>query len=96
MRNAVIWNVTPFGSFKVRRFGGTYRLHHQGDKIGEPGTLPVLLRSLLQLPVTANVPGSQILVTLMMKAIRSNGTSALTRVTRHNIPEDGILRNKRL
>jgi hypothetical protein len=24
-----------------RRFGGTYRLHHQGHKIGELGILPV-------------------------------------------------------
>jgi hypothetical protein len=30
--NAVFWNVTPCGSCKNRRFGGTWRLHHQGDK----------------------------------------------------------------
>jgi hypothetical protein len=29
--NAVFWDVTPCGSCKERRFGGTYRLHHQGD-----------------------------------------------------------------
>jgi hypothetical protein len=32
MMNGVFWDVTPCGSCKNRRFGGTYRLH-QGDKI---------------------------------------------------------------
>jgi hypothetical protein len=31
-----------------------------------------------------------ILSTLMMKAIRSSETSALTRVTQHHIPKDGF------
>jgi hypothetical protein len=30
MKNAVFWDVTPYGSSKNRRFGGTWRLHHQG------------------------------------------------------------------
>jgi hypothetical protein len=47
-----------------------------------------VLRSL----VTPNVlPSSLILVPLMMIAIRSYKTLVLTRVTGHNIPEDGIL-----
>jgi hypothetical protein len=41
--------------------------------------------------VTANVPDSPIFITLMMQAIRSSETPFLTRATRHNIPEDGIL-----
>jgi hypothetical protein len=38
MKNIVFWDVTPCGSCKNRRFSGTYRLHHQGDKNQEPGT----------------------------------------------------------
>jgi hypothetical protein len=32
MKNGVFWDVTPCGSCKNRRFGGTYHLLHQGDK----------------------------------------------------------------
>jgi hypothetical protein len=52
-------------------------------RIGELGTTLV---------TASVVPSSPILVTLIMKAIRSDETSFLTRVTRRNIPEDGILR----
>jgi hypothetical protein len=61
------------------------------------GTLRRVARSVLRLLVTANVvPSSPILVTLMMEAIRSSETSALTRATRRHIPKDGILQHQHL
>jgi hypothetical protein len=48
----------------------------------------VFLRSVLRLRVTANVlPSLTNLVTLMMEAIRSSESSALTRDTHRSIPE---------
>jgi hypothetical protein len=68
-------------------------------RIGELGkTLAVNSnrRSVSRLLVTANVvPTSPILVTLIMKALSSFETSVLTRATRHNIREDGILHRHR-
>jgi hypothetical protein len=52
----------------------------------------VFLCSVHRLLVAANaVHSSPILVILMMNCIRSSDTSVLTRVTRRNVPQDGIL-----
>jgi hypothetical protein len=52
------------------------------------------LRSVIQLLVTANVPSSSILVTLLTGAIRFPETSLFTRFTRRSLPEDGILQSR--
>jgi hypothetical protein len=31
MKSGFFWDVTPYGSFRDRRFEATYRLHHQGE-----------------------------------------------------------------
>jgi hypothetical protein len=53
----------------------------------------VFLRNVRRLLVTANVPSSPILATLIMDALGSSEMSVLTRVTSRNIPEGGILQN---
>jgi hypothetical protein len=60
--------------------------------IGELGTLAItsIFHSVLRFLVTANVPSSLILFTLMMEAVRFSETSVLTRVTQRNILEDCI------
>jgi hypothetical protein len=87
LKNAVFWDVTPCGSCKNPRFGGTHRFHHHGEKNQH---------SELQLLVTANaVTSLLILFILIMEAIRSSETLVLTRATWHHIPEDGILHSHR-
>jgi hypothetical protein len=83
MKNAVFWDVEPCWTCTNRRFGGTRRLHHQGDSNrlarnnDNSNYQLLLLRSVLQLLVTVNfVPRTLIWFTLMMVATCSSETSA--------------------
>jgi hypothetical protein len=92
---AFFWDVTSCGSCKNRRIGGSYGLHHQGTRSTswEQGwkLLATEARCVLRLVVTATVvPSSLILTNLMMKAIPSTETSALTGATRYHITGHGI------
>jgi hypothetical protein len=75
MKNNV-WDVLSCGSYKNRHFGGKYLLYHQG---------------LLLLLTVIIIYSSPVLVSLIMGAISSSETSVLTRATRRNISEEGIL-----
>jgi hypothetical protein len=105
MKNAIFWDVTPCGSCKNERFRRTYCIRQKADKNRRAGNKLVVtnnrsilqrifIRGMLRLLATSNVSNSPILVTLMMEAIRSSETSALTRPTWRNIPEDSILHGK--
>jgi hypothetical protein len=41
MKNVVLWHVTPYGSYKNRRFGGIIATINRVTRIGDLGTLAV-------------------------------------------------------
>jgi hypothetical protein len=64
----------------------------KATRTGELGTTLAVSSNRLSLLVIANVVSSSpIFITLIMEALRSSETSVLTRTTRHNIQENGIL-----
>jgi hypothetical protein len=81
VKYAVFWDVTPCDSRKNRRFEESIACIIRVTRIAEL--------------VTANVvPSRQIIVILMMEAVRCSETLVLTR-TRRIMPEDGILHRHR-
>jgi hypothetical protein len=93
MKSVVFWDVKPRGFCNSRRFEGKYLLHHQSDKNqrAKNNVSSNNNRSMLRKKMLCYGPTSPILVTLMMEEILSYETSDLTRATRRNIPEDGVL-----
>jgi hypothetical protein len=69
--NAVSWDVTPCGSCKKQRFGGTYALHQQGEKNRRVKHNVSSNKQPKHATVTKALPNSPILVDLMIEEIRS-------------------------
>jgi hypothetical protein len=103
MKNTVFWDFRPCGLVRTNVSEELSASIIRVKTIGELGTLVVTSNrskprrnSISSIPVSADVvPSSLTLVTLMMAAIRSYETSILTKATRCNISEGGILHSYR-
>jgi hypothetical protein len=92
--NGVFWVVTPCGSCKNRRFGGTWRLLHQGEKIGELGTTLAATSNRRTLRRNTGVTTQKTPFFIVTAVKTSNLTSNVSPVRYEMgfyIPEDGIL-----
>jgi hypothetical protein len=85
LKNGVFWVVTPCGSCKNRRFGGTWRLLHQGNK-------NQWTRNNTSRKQQPTYSGKRYQVFLMKEAPGSSETLVLTRAKRL---EDTILHSHR-
>jgi hypothetical protein len=83
LKNDVFCDVTPCGSCKNRRFGGKYRLLHQGDKNRRTRT-----------DASCNWQQTHAAKEYHL-ALSSSETSVLTRAAQRNIPEYTILHSHR-
>jgi hypothetical protein len=100
MKNGSFWDITPYVALvksdvseelgpsitRITRIGELRKIH---------GTIFLIIRSVCRLLVTANIPSTPILVTLMMEGLNSSETSVLTRTTLRNITKDDILHSHR-
>jgi hypothetical protein len=88
-RRGMFWDITPCGSSKNRRFGGTYRLHLQDNKTFEcsehtakiclrrmDGTSTVVLIRYVELPTRRHIPEGDAVTRKRVLGVRSPVLSA--------------------
>jgi hypothetical protein len=111
LKIVVLWDVSPCGSYKNTRFGGTYHLHLQHEnnqrirntwRVTSNCSMLRRINWVINSSQHATVPSCswRVLISLTafilkMEAIRSSETSVLARTTQRCIPENYILHSHR-